>query len=39
MVLARLMACVSERWCLAQVPEIRRGIIFPRSVDEKFFVF
>ena len=28
---ARLTAMVSIRWCLAQLPEIRRGTIFPRS--------
>ena len=28
---ARLTATVSIRWCLAQVPEMRRGTIFPRS--------
>ena len=29
---ARLTARVSARWCLAQFPEMRRGMIFPRSV-------
>jgi hypothetical protein len=28
---ARLIAMVSERWCLAQVPSLRRGSILPRS--------
>jgi hypothetical protein len=28
---ARLIAIVSDRWCLAQVPSLRRGSIFPRS--------
>jgi len=28
---ARLIAVVSERWCLAQVPSLRRGSILPRS--------
>jgi hypothetical protein len=32
MVLARLIASVNKRWCLAQVPEIRLGMILPRSV-------
>jgi hypothetical protein len=32
MFLARFIAVVSRRWCLAQQPEIRRGNIFPRSV-------
>jgi len=32
MFLARLMATVSMRWCLAQFPEILRGVILPRSV-------
>jgi hypothetical protein len=30
--LALLMANDSIRWCLAQLPEIRHGVIFPRSV-------
>jgi hypothetical protein len=30
--LALLMASVRIRWCLAQLPEILRGVIFPRSV-------
>ncbi len=29
---ARLIAVVMLRWCRAQFPEIRRGMIFPRSV-------
>jgi hypothetical protein len=28
---ARLIAVVSERWCLAHVPSLRRGSILPRS--------
>jgi len=28
---ARRMARVSWRWCRAQLPEMRRGVIFPRS--------
>jgi hypothetical protein len=28
---ARLIAVCSLRWCLAQVPEMRRGRILPRS--------
>jgi len=28
---ARLIAVASMRWCGAQVPEIRRGRILPRS--------
>jgi hypothetical protein len=32
MFLALLMANDSIRWCLAQLPEIRHGVIFPRSV-------
>jgi hypothetical protein len=28
---ARLIACISSRWCLAQVPEIRLGSIFDLS--------
>jgi len=28
----RLMAVPTLRWCLAQLPEIRRGMILPRSV-------
>ena len=28
---ARLIASVSLRWCSAQVPNIRRGRILPRS--------
>jgi hypothetical protein len=32
MFLALFMASVSVRWCLAQLPEILRGVIFPRSV-------
>jgi hypothetical protein len=35
MVLARLMAVVNARWCLAQVPVMRLGMIFPRS-DMKY---
>jgi len=31
---AFLMALVSLRWCLAQVPDMRRGIILPRSVTK-----
>jgi hypothetical protein len=30
--LALFMATVSILWCLAQFPEILRGMIFPRSV-------
>jgi hypothetical protein len=33
-VLARLMAIVSSRWCRKQFPEIRRGMIRPRSVKK-----
>src|SRR5262249_16205230 len=33
---ARRMARVSCRWCLAQLPEIRRGVIFPRSETNPF---
>jgi len=29
---ARFTASASFRWCLAQLPLIRRGTIFPRSV-------
>src|SRR5436190_337458 len=29
---ARLIACVSWRWCRAQLPEMRRGMILPRSL-------
>lgn len=29
---ALLMAAVTCLWCLAQFPEILRGMIFPRSV-------
>jgi len=29
---ARLIAWVSVRWCLAQQPDNRRGMILPRSV-------
>jgi len=32
MVRALLMATVSSRWCLAQFPVIRRGMILPLSV-------
>jgi hypothetical protein len=32
MLRARLMAVPSWRWCRAQLPEMRRGMIFPRSV-------
>jgi hypothetical protein len=32
MLRARLMAVPSWRWCRAQFPEMRRGMIFPRSV-------
>jgi hypothetical protein len=28
------MACVSSRWWRAQLPEMRRGMIFPRSVTK-----
>src|SRR5207247_9657994 len=31
---ARLIACVSWRWCRAQLPEIRRGMILPRSLTK-----
>jgi hypothetical protein len=31
---AFLMARVTLRWCLAQVPDMRRGIILPRSVTK-----
>ncbi len=31
MVRARRMAWVSWRWCRAQLPEMRRGVILPRS--------
>ena len=31
---ARLIAWVSWRWCREQLPEIRRGIILPRSVTK-----
>jgi hypothetical protein len=34
---ARLMAMVTWRWCLAQLPETRRGIILPRSAVMNFF--
>ena len=33
---ARLTATVSIRWCLAQLPEMRRGTILPRS--ETYFL-
>ena len=29
---ARLMALVNSLWCFAQLPDMRLGIIFPRSV-------
>ena len=29
---ARFTAAVSARWCDAQLPEMRRGRIFPRSL-------
>jgi hypothetical protein len=29
---ARFSAAVSMRWCFAQVPLLRRGSIFPRSL-------
>jgi hypothetical protein len=29
--LARLIAVVNERWCVAHVPSLRRGSILPRS--------
>jgi len=32
MLRALLMAAVTSLWCLAQLPEILRGMIFPRSV-------
>jgi hypothetical protein len=31
MYLALFMAVVNNRWCLAQLPEMRRGSIFPLS--------
>lgn len=34
--LARFMASVKARWCFAQEPEIRLGMIFPRSVIKYF---
>jgi hypothetical protein len=33
---ALLIDVVSMRWCLAQLPDIRRGSIFPRSVTYFF---
>jgi hypothetical protein len=33
---ARLIASVKARWWLAHVPEIRLGIILPRSVIKYF---
>ena len=36
---ARLMAFCSLRWCSAQVPEMRRGRIFPRSGMNCWSVF
>jgi len=35
---ARLMATVISRWCLAQFPVIRRGMILPRSVVKSLSV-
>jgi hypothetical protein len=32
MVRARLMALVNSRWCFAQLPDTRLGMILPRSV-------
>jgi hypothetical protein len=37
-VLARLMARVSSRWWMAQLPVILRGIILPRSVTKSLRV-
>ena len=36
---ARLISRASGRWCFAQVPEIRRGVIFPVSVMNSRSVF
>jgi len=33
MVRARLMALVNSRWCFAQLPDTRLGMILPRSID------
>ncbi len=35
MLRARLMDSVIRRWCLAQLPDIRRGRILPRSVIKR----
>jgi hypothetical protein len=39
MLRALLIATVSDLWCFAQVPEMRRGMIFPRSVIKYLNVF
>jgi hypothetical protein len=38
MVRARLMALVNSRWCFAQLPDTRLGMILPRSVVKNLSV-
>ena len=36
MLRACLMASASRRWCGAHTPEMRRGVILPRSLMNEF---